>query len=191
MAAPLTSRRWDLLYVIYFLTHVPPTLLLDLQSIYPKEHVPAFMSGLLRTYFDFLHDPLVGRAAGFYGEKATEEMLWLRTFMTLEAVFQLPVFFIGAYCLIKSACTTSLYPLLLIYGASTATTTLPCLVYLYATPDSDEWTQASNVPSITPNERLILLSSYAPYCLIPLVMAVDMAFRLGRSKKSGKAAKRD
>ena len=43
------------------------------------------MSDLLRSYFDTLHDPLVGRAAGFYGEKAAEEMLWLRTFMGLEA----------------------------------------------------------------------------------------------------------
>ena len=43
------------------------------------------MSGLLRSYFDKLHDPLVGRAAGFHGEKAAEEMLWLRTFMGLEA----------------------------------------------------------------------------------------------------------
>ncbi|KAL1759203.1 transmembrane protein 6/97 [Schizophyllum commune] len=189
MVAPLTSRRWDLVYVIYFITHIPPTLLLDLQSIYPKEHVPAFMSNLLRSYFDTLHDPLVGRAAGFYGEKAAEEMLWLRTFMGLEAIFQLPVFFIGAYCLIKSI--RSIYPILLIYGASTATTTLPCLVYLYTAPNTNEWTQANNVPSITPQERLILLSSYAPYFLIPLVMAVDMAFRLGRTKKSGKAGKKD
>ena len=43
------------------------------------------MSDILRSYFDKLHDPLVGRAAGFYGEKAAEEMLWLRTFMRLEA----------------------------------------------------------------------------------------------------------
>ena len=64
-------------------------------------------------------------------------------------------------------------------------------MYLYATPNTDEWTQANNVPSITPQERLILLSSYAPYFLIPLVMAVDMAFRLGRTKKSGKAGKKD
>ncbi|TRM60451.1 transmembrane protein 6/97 [Schizophyllum amplum] len=183
----------EFVYVIYFLVshphHIPPTLLLDLQSIYPKDAVPAFMSGLLRSYFDYLHDPLVGSAAGFYGEKAAAEMLWLKSFMALEAVFQLPVFFIGSYCLIKGI--RSIYPLLLIYGASTATTTLPCLVYLYTTPNTDEWTQANNVPSVTPEERLILLSSYVPYFAIPLIMALDMAARLGRSKKTGKAAKRD
>jgi hypothetical protein len=60
----------------------------------------------------------------------------------------------------------SIYLLLLVYGASTATTTLPCITtILFAS-------------SITSEQRGMLLACYAPYLLMPLIMTVDMANRV-------------
>ncbi|KAG6326814.1 hypothetical protein ID866_12275, partial [Astraeus odoratus] len=100
--------------------------------------------------------------------------------------FQLPVFFIGAYKLWKDS--PSVYPLLLFYGASTATTVLPCLATLFATPITSAETMAAGVPPFTSFQQLLLLSSYFPFLLIPLMMAVDMAFRLSKFVQAGTLA---
>ena len=67
---------------------------------------------------------------------------------------------------------------MLIYAASTATTTLPCLAVILATPTTSPETLASGVISITSMERWMLLSSYLPFFGIPLFMTFDMAARL-------------
>jgi len=60
--------------------------------------------------------------------------------------------------------------LLLAYGASTATTLLPTLTYLLNP------TIAS--PPLTPSELTTLLSSYIPFLLIPVTVALDMSWRI-------------
>lgn len=60
------------------------------------------------------------------------------------------------------------YPLLLVYGASTTTTLLPCLSVLFSPSSSS---------SLTFFQTSLLLSSYIPFLSIPLTMAVDMALR--------------
>lgn len=78
-----------------------------------------------------------------------------------------------------------IYLLLLIYAASTTTTTLPCLAVVLATPLTSPATLASKVISITAEQRLLLLSSYIPFFLVPLVMTVDMAFRVFKLMNAG------
>lgn len=72
----------------------------------------------------------------------------------------------------------AIYVLVLLYGASTATTTLPCVAVIFQTPETSASTIAQNIASVTSAQRLLLLSSYIPFLLIPLIMAVDMAFRV-------------
>ena len=79
------------------------------------------------------------------------------------------------YALLCSLGSTSIYVLLLIYAASTATTTIPCLAVILSTPVSP--TPLSGI-SVTAEQRLLLLSSYIPFCLVPLVMTFDMASRV-------------
>ena len=81
--------------------------------------------------------------------------------------------------------TSSIYTLLLIYGASTATTTLACIADVLATPVTPTPTRIPTV-TITPEQQLLLLSSYIPFFLVPFIIAVDMAFRLHKLV-SGKA----
>lgn len=81
-------------------------------------------------------------------------------------------------CIRSRADSRAIYVLILLYGASTATTTLPCVAVIFQTPDTTASTIAQNIASVTSAQRLLLLSSYIPFLLIPLIMAVDMAFRV-------------
>jgi len=112
-----------------------------------------------------------------------------------HSFFQLPVFVIGALKLwqgrsaaVNTSCinltcflligSPSIYPLLLMYGASTATAVLPCLAALVKTPITSAETIAAGIHSITPSQQRLLLWSYVPFLLIPLLITVDMAHRL-------------
>ncbi|THG95753.1 hypothetical protein EW026_g5957 [Hermanssonia centrifuga] len=149
-------------------------------------------------------DPLIGGAVGYFGQP--ENYVWFKSFLVLEAIFQLPVFFLGMRGLLKGnerftsilgincrakrdTGSRSIYVLILIYGASTTTTTLPCLAVVLATPLTNAETIAANLISITSTQRLLLLSSYVPFFLIPLLMTADMAFRILDIMKAGIRAK--
>ena len=90
----------------------------------------------------------------------------------------------------RLAGTTAIYTLLLVYAASTATTTLACIAVVLAAPDAS----ASDAPApgraLTPEQRLLLLSSYVPFFLVPLVMALDMGARVHRLVGEATAARR-
>lgn len=61
------------------------------------------------------------------------------------------------------------YPLLVAYGAATATTLLPVLNAVLTD---------NTVPALTSMEIGMLLSSYVPFLLLPLGMSVDFGLRL-------------
>ncbi|KAE9385932.1 hypothetical protein BT96DRAFT_960672 [Gymnopus androsaceus JB14] len=136
---PLTARPMDLIYFCFFISHIPASLLLDFQMLYPSALVPSFLSELQNWYIKFSADPLI---SGAVRGELLGELFWLK-------------------------CSRSIYVLILAYGASTATTTLPCIFYIL-----------KENAKITSEQQLILLSSYIPFFLIPLMMAVDMVFRL-------------
>ena len=71
----------------------------------------------------------------------------------------------------------TIYPLLALYASSTATTTLACVFQVLQTPETTSETLAQNLISITADQRLMILSSYIPFFLIPFIMAVDMGMR--------------
>jgi hypothetical protein len=77
------------------------------------------------------------------------------------------------------------YVLLLVYAASTSTTVLPCLTVLLSMPATTAATIAAKTASLTTAQRTLLLSSYVPFFLIPLMMTVDMAFRLHAFVRAG------
>lgn len=60
----------------------------------------------------------------------------------------------------------SIYPLLALYGASSATTTFACIATILKMPDI----QQSEIPR--------LLASYVPFLLMPLCMTLDLGTRL-------------
>ncbi|KAH9921688.1 transmembrane protein 6/97 [Epithele typhae] len=171
---PLTQRPRDFAYLLFFAIHIPATLLIDLQSIYPKAWVPAAIAALPRYYVDMSGDPLIGSAMGYFGPSQQQTYEWLRAFMFLEAVFQLPTFVLGIRGLWKGS--TSIYTLLLVYAASTATTTIPCITTVLSLPSAP--VPMPGGVSLTSEQRVLLLSSYVPFFLVPFVMAIDMAIRI-------------
>ncbi|KAI0308243.1 hypothetical protein B0F90DRAFT_144369 [Multifurca ochricompacta] len=125
-------------------------------------------------YVSMSGDPLIGGAMGIFGNQS--ELSWFKSFLYLEVLFQLPVFVIGAHGLWRDS--RRIYGLLVLYGASTCTTTLACVATVINTPTTSAATIAQQVISITPEQRAMLLSSYVPFFVIPLYLAVDMALRL-------------
>ncbi|KAF8586343.1 hypothetical protein K439DRAFT_1652632 [Ramaria rubella] len=172
----LKSRPLDLLYFLFFLIHVPATLLIDLQALYPQTLAPGFAKNIVSFYISLSGDPLIAGANHYYGE--SYEFAWFRSFLWLELLFQFPVFIIGARGLWKDS--RSIYLLLLIYGASTATTTLSCLTTVLAVPTATDAKNALETVAVTDLQRLFLLSSYVPFLIIPVVMTLDMAWRLSK-----------
>lgn len=64
--------------------------------------------------------------------------------------------------------------LLLAYGASTATTLLPCLYTVFVTPP----TAGVDGLFLTGSQKQIIYMSYVPFLVVPLLMAVDSAVKL-------------
>jgi hypothetical protein len=72
-----------------------------------------------------------------------------------------------------------------LYGASTCTTTFACVAAVLDTPTTSAATIAQKMVSVTPEQRAMLLSSYVPFFVIPLFLAVDMALRLQKLASVG------
>jgi len=117
--------------------------------------------------------------------KGTPEFSWFRSFIQLEAAFQLPVFVIGAYCLYHNY--KSIYPILLIYAASSVTTQIPVFSYILSY-NSLPAVQATPSLKLRPEQLAMLMSSYVPFFLAPFCMMVDMARRLRQVLKAAEGA---
>ncbi|OJT09798.1 hypothetical protein TRAPUB_13757 [Trametes pubescens] len=75
--------------------HLPATFLIDLQALYPKQWVPSILSNLPKFYVEMSSDPLIGSAMGYFGQSHLDAYTWFRSFLLVEAFFQVPVFVIG------------------------------------------------------------------------------------------------
>ncbi|KAJ7625504.1 transmembrane protein 6/97 [Roridomyces roridus] len=162
MVKPLTSRPRDLVYFIFFVMHIFASLCVDFQPLYPPALVPSGLRQLAEWYLTTSNDPLLKSAFGL----SDDPRIWFKSFLFLEVFFQFPTFFIAARGLWNDSQKT--YLLILVYAASTATTVWACVATIIATP------------GLAADELGMLLSSYIPFCVIPLIMTVDMAFRLHR-----------
>jgi hypothetical protein len=87
----MTLVKWlDRLFVTYFITHVPTTVLLDTQLLFRPDWLS---SGLAQWFRD--------NAVVFEDSFLTHPPLWLRAFVLCEVLFQLPLFFVITYGIIK------------------------------------------------------------------------------------------
>ena len=92
MAKSLKERPLDLVYVLFFTIHIPTFFLMDSQALYPEGWRP--LAQLIDWYLADYNDPLLG---GALGEWKVGGWIWagIRIFFWLEALFQLPMFFLG------------------------------------------------------------------------------------------------
>ncbi|KAL0597318.1 Sigma intracellular receptor 2 [Plecturocebus cupreus] len=161
MGAPATRRCVEWLLGLYFLTHIPITLFMDLQAVLPHELYPVEFRNLMKWYAKEFKDPLL-----------QEPPAWFKSFLFSELVFQLPFFPIATYAFLKGSCKWIRTPAI-IYSVHTMTTLIPILsTFLF-----EDFSKASAFKGQGPetlHERLTLVSVYAPYLLIPFVLLIFM-----------------
>ncbi|CAE6359350.1 unnamed protein product [Rhizoctonia solani] len=176
MSLSLNERSLDFLYLVYFVIHIPPTLLMDLQAVLPRGSFPSALQQLPQFYLNMSGDPLIAGAMGLHG--ASTQFTWFYTFLVIEELFQLPLFILGIYLLRKDSSYTPI--LLTVYGSHVTTTMAPVLATLLSTPRTvtNAIEKAAEFSSLNSSQLSMLLSSYIPFLIIPLVMAIDGTRRL-------------
>ncbi|KAJ2492424.1 Transmembrane protein 97 [Coemansia sp. RSA 2050] len=147
--------RMDIVYFVYFVSHIPITLLIDAQPLVPAGLVPKALLSLTGFLTDVLGDPFM-----VVGPRARSDMTWFRSLLASELLLQMPFFFYAAWALWTN-CPRRHLPLL-VYGVHVATTMIPILGTLYR-GDIDR-------PCGT---RAMLAGIYMPYLLIPLAIAYE------------------
>ncbi|CAK9786822.1 unnamed protein product [Cutaneotrichosporon oleaginosum] len=163
MMSRFAGRSCDRVYFLFLVSHIPATLMMDAQAVYPKWLVPGALESFGKWYIGLFRDPVMTGVLTRDGS-----MDFMMPFFYLEVVFQLPCFVLGAMGLWRN--DKRVWPLLVAYGASTATTLLPVLQSLL-------W-DTNTSPPLTTFELASLLSCYIPYLVVPLMMAVDLGLRL-------------
>lgn len=158
----LSARRGlEWLLGFYFLSHIPITLFMDLQAVLPRELYPDELTKLQKWYAKEFKDPLI-----------QDPPSWFKSFLFCELVFQLPFFPIATYAFFKGGCKWIRTPAI-IYSVHTITTLIPILTTLLF----EDFSKASGLKGQGPKtirERLTLVSFYAPYFLIPLMLLLFM-----------------
>ena len=71
-------------FLTYFVTHIPATMLIDAQVVLPPRVVPTFARNALRWHISTNNDVLMAH-----------QPAWLRSLVMCELVFQLPFFFVA------------------------------------------------------------------------------------------------
>ncbi|XP_010223460.1 PREDICTED: transmembrane protein 97 [Tinamus guttatus] len=129
----------------------------DLPRSGPGRHS---LTGLLQWYAGTFRDPMM-----------MQPPEWFKSFIFCEAFLQLPFFPIAAYAFLKGGCKWIRTPAI-IYSSHVATTLLPILAHILF----HDFSKSEHSGPQTQRERLILLSIYAPYLLIPLLILFTMLF---------------
>jgi hypothetical protein len=138
--------------LVFWVTHIPATLLVDSQAVLPARLVPSFAADLLAWHVRRTGDPVM--TAPFQP--------WFRALVIGELLFQLPFFFVAVYAFAYRRNWVRIPAL--VYGVHTATTLLPILSEIWHSP---------KVPST--EARMQLLAMYAPYGILPAACATWMA----------------
>ena len=158
MSSPAFKRSWwDALFIIYFVSHIPISMLMDFQLVLPARWYPKSVQEVLKWYQDTYQDAFMNPA---------KSPLWFRSFVWCEVFIQLPMFFIitwGLWYRTKWVRTWAI-----VYGAHVATTLVPILaITLLGRP--------SDFPGgKRPDTYLMLTAFYTPYLVSPLLLILRM-----------------
>uniref|UniRef100_A0A8C5K1N1 Transmembrane protein 97 n=1 Tax=Jaculus jaculus TaxID=51337 RepID=A0A8C5K1N1_JACJA len=161
MGAVVTRGFLECLLGLYFLSHIPITLFVDLQAALSPELYPVELTDLKNWYSKEFKDPLM-----------QDPPVWFKSFVFCELVFQLPFFPIAAYAFFKGSCRWIRTPAI-IYSVHTITTLIPILYTILL----EDFSRASAFKGQRPEmlrERLTLICIYAPFFIIPLILLVFM-----------------
>ncbi|KAJ1735140.1 hypothetical protein LPJ61_000703 [Coemansia biformis] len=171
MAPPAARTRLDVVYLAYFATHIPTTLLVDVLPLAPADAIPAPLLALNGFLTGALGDPFM-----VIGQARTD-LTWFRSMLACELALQLPFFFYAVWAL-WTGCPRRHLPLL-VYGTHVSTTMVPIL-----------GTLIRGAIDRTCRERWLLAAMYLPYLLLPLSMAVVSYRECSRALAAARAKRK-
>ncbi|KAG0296579.1 hypothetical protein BGZ98_000889 [Dissophora globulifera] len=126
----------------------------------------------MEYYVETFRDPFMG----------DRSLVWFNTFLHLEALFQLPLFFYLAWALYNNKRSVALW--ICVYSAHVITTVLPCLATL-------NLGKASDFPfQISDSQKMFLTSLYTPWLLFPLWMLYECFHRVRSYEQGGLSKKK-
>ncbi|XP_030296134.1 sigma intracellular receptor 2 [Sparus aurata] len=154
----MAIRILEIIFFLYFASHIPITLFIDLQALLPGHVFPQPLRDLLKWYAAEFKDPMM-----------MDPPHWFKSFIYCEAVLQMPFFPVAAYAFLKGGCKWIRTPAI-VYSAHVATTLVPILghILFYQFP------VGPHPGPQTLQERMLLVSIYAPYLLVPLLLLFTM-----------------
>ncbi|KAG7218368.1 hypothetical protein INR49_006883 [Caranx melampygus] len=88
----MSLRVLEIIFFLYFASHVPITLCIDLQALLPGQVYPQPLRDLLRWYAERFKDPMM-----------LDPPPWFRSFIVCEALLQTPFFPVAAYAFLREA----------------------------------------------------------------------------------------
>lgn len=116
------------------------------------------LKDLLRWYAAHFKDPMV-----------LDPPEWFQSFIFCEALLQLPFFPVAAYAFFKGGCRWIRTPAI-VYSAHVATSLIPILAHVLFSSFPLE----PHPGPQTTQERWLLVSIYAPYLIVPLLLLLTM-----------------
>ncbi|GMM45474.1 Ema19 protein [Pichia kluyveri] len=150
----------DTVYFIYFLIHIPITLLMDATFVIPTKYQINIQKTLSEFHIEQNKDFL-----------AIETPLWIQIFVLFELIFQVPIFFYAVYHYLNNNKSFKFksWIYLVIYGFNAGFTTLVCFIYVI---------MEGNNYGLNNKELINLLSLYTPTMLLPFYMMIDFSKRI-------------
>ncbi|XP_051937140.1 sigma intracellular receptor 2 [Hippocampus zosterae] len=151
-------RLLEKIFAFYFISHIPITLFIDLQTVLPGYFYPEALRDLLQWYSKEFKDPML-----------LHPPEWFKSFIVCEGLLQLPFFPIAAYAFLKGSCHWIRTPAI-IYSTHVATTLIPILSHILFHNSTVErgWSPQ------TWQERWMLAAIYAPYLFVPVLLLFTM-----------------
>ncbi|KAJ3054808.1 Transmembrane protein 97 [Rhizophlyctis rosea] len=157
MARSLFSRPLDIIFLFYFITHIPSTVLLSPQTLLPPHWVPAFMKEAMRTWVGMSGDPWMAQSLA--GKPVD---WWFKGIIAFgELPISLPFFFYLIHGLWNDRAQIRIPAI--IYSSHVATTLIPILSEIFFAH-----------PELSEDQRRMLVAAYLPYLVIPLLFLFRM-----------------
>ena len=138
--------------ILFFAIHIPTTVLVDAQAVFPRHYFPAFARTMLDDFIQRTGDPLMSEP----------REPWFLSLIWTEVLFQLPFFVVALYAFsfrkpwIRTPAAA--------YGGFVCATMVPIL---------NEILLAKNIDLIG---KLTLFLLYLPYFVVPLLIVIWCCF---------------
>ncbi|KAJ3299891.1 Transmembrane protein 97 [Borealophlyctis nickersoniae] len=165
MARSLFSRPVDIVFILFFLSHIPATLFVDGQSLFGQAIFPQPVQDAVQQWVDMSGDPWLAKVV-----EGKPVDIWFRAILAGEFFFQLPAFFYLAAGFWNDRAAIRIPAI--VYSAHVCTTMIPILSEIVL-----------GHPEIPAEKRQILLAAYLPYLLVPFCLLVRMTLGFNKWRR--------